>query len=259
MLRKMLAQSSGCIRVAAREAHFFESGRRAYNLGLQWYIDRMPPTSRDEITLEKTPQYFTDDLAPRRIHDMNSSIKLILILCDPTERLISDYCEMKFNAERHNRSFPSNFKDAIFDKSGMLNVTYEPVRVGLYSEHLKRWYSIFPKSQILILHGENFIEQPWQELNKVMRFLNIKKRISKEIFMFDKQKGFYCFKQPGYQNCREKVKGRVHPKISKENYKLIQNIYGPANDEFTRLTGLNFSWGHKQQIFRNKDPNGHIC
>ena len=37
-------------------------------MGLQWYIDRMPPTSRDEITLEKTPQYFTDDFAPRRIH-----------------------------------------------------------------------------------------------------------------------------------------------------------------------------------------------
>ena len=60
------------------EPQFFS---RQFKMGLKWYIDQMPLTAEDELTIEKSPSYFTDELAPRRIHDITSGkIKLILIV-----------------------------------------------------------------------------------------------------------------------------------------------------------------------------------
>ncbi len=51
----------------------------------------MPKSKIDEVTIEKTPKYFVAPDAPRRIHAMNSSIKLILTVREPITRAISDY------------------------------------------------------------------------------------------------------------------------------------------------------------------------
>lgn len=51
----------------------------------------MPCSSKGQITMEKSSQYFTSRLAPERIHEMNSSIKLVLIVREPARRSISHY------------------------------------------------------------------------------------------------------------------------------------------------------------------------
>ncbi len=51
----------------------------------------MPKSRKDEISIEKSPRYFVAPDAPRRIHAMNSSIKLILTVREPITRAISDY------------------------------------------------------------------------------------------------------------------------------------------------------------------------
>lgn len=47
------------------------------------------------MTIEKTPAYFTNQYAPERVHRLNSSMKLILILRDPVIRTISDFTQVK--------------------------------------------------------------------------------------------------------------------------------------------------------------------
>uniref|UniRef100_A0A670YM97 Sulfotransferase n=1 Tax=Pseudonaja textilis TaxID=8673 RepID=A0A670YM97_PSETE len=73
--------------VAATEVHFFDWDEN-YVKGIDWYRSLMPFSYENQITIEKTPGYFTSPQAPERIHDMNSSIKLLLILRDPTERVL---------------------------------------------------------------------------------------------------------------------------------------------------------------------------
>ncbi len=51
----------------------------------------MPPSKADEFPLEKTPNYLTSPQAPKLIHAMNSSIKLILTIREPVIRSVSDY------------------------------------------------------------------------------------------------------------------------------------------------------------------------
>jgi [heparan sulfate]-glucosamine 3-sulfotransferase 5 len=47
----------------------------------------MPLARPHDIILEKSPSYFVTDAAPARVHAMNKSIQLLLIVRDPVEIL----------------------------------------------------------------------------------------------------------------------------------------------------------------------------
>ena len=53
----------------------------------------MPYSRPDQLTIEKTPAYFHTPSVPQRIHDMNSSVKLILLVRDPVKRAVSDFIQ----------------------------------------------------------------------------------------------------------------------------------------------------------------------
>lgn len=55
----------------------------------------MPYSLENQITVEKTPNYFVDWEVPERIYNFNSSIKLILIVRNPIDRAVSDYVQLK--------------------------------------------------------------------------------------------------------------------------------------------------------------------
>ena len=59
------------------EAHFFN--KNDYTRGINYYRRQMPVSSPEEITLEKTPNYFEVKEVPSRVKKMNATIKLILI------------------------------------------------------------------------------------------------------------------------------------------------------------------------------------
>ena len=76
------------VKIAHHEIHFFEG--QAYENGLEWYKAQMPKTAEDEIGIEKSPKYFVSPQAPKRIkNDLPEDIKLILIVRNPIDRLIS--------------------------------------------------------------------------------------------------------------------------------------------------------------------------
>lgn len=53
----------------------------------------MPPTLEGQITMEKTPSYWVTRTAPRRVYEMNPSVKLLAVVRDPVTRAISDYTQ----------------------------------------------------------------------------------------------------------------------------------------------------------------------
>ena len=48
-----------------------------------------------QLTLEKTPAYFVTDNSASRVHQMNSSIRLLVTFRDPVDRAISDYLQVE--------------------------------------------------------------------------------------------------------------------------------------------------------------------
>ena len=54
----------------------------------------MPPSSEEHLTIEKTPGYFVNKMAPTRILAMNNNTKLLLVVRNPVNRLISHYAQV---------------------------------------------------------------------------------------------------------------------------------------------------------------------
>ena len=80
-------------KIKPAEPHFFNKDQLYYR-GVRAYLKYMPISKPGQITFEKTPNYFVDHVVPgvpERIQKFNSSIRLLLIVRDPTKRIVSEY------------------------------------------------------------------------------------------------------------------------------------------------------------------------
>ena len=102
VLRQMLSHHP-LIKISNKEIFYFSNSDR-YKLGISWYINQMPLTKEGELTLEKSPQYFTSTVAPERLKRVSTDVKLMLILRNPLSRSISDYFFMQ-RKERQTTTF----------------------------------------------------------------------------------------------------------------------------------------------------------
>uniref|UniRef100_A0A1I7X5S8 Sulfotransfer_1 domain-containing protein n=1 Tax=Heterorhabditis bacteriophora TaxID=37862 RepID=A0A1I7X5S8_HETBA len=60
------------------------------------------------VVIEKTPGYFTSTFAAKRVHELNPTMKIILIVRDPVQRTISDFTQLdflRFNLLLKNKDF----------------------------------------------------------------------------------------------------------------------------------------------------------
>lgn len=154
----------------------------------------MPLSEATQITFEKTPDYFRDANAAKRIYDFNPKIKLLLILRDPVTRCISHFTHNRIKVKDSKPELAKKFEKRILDKYGMVRneTNDEIISPGKYIISYKQWLKFFPKEQILVLDGENFIIKPFEELQKIEIFLNLTPYIQEENFVFDNNKGFFC-------------------------------------------------------------------
>lgn len=89
-----------------QETHFFDDNA-SYAHGLDYYRSMMPNVSDvtpRQVVIEKTPRYFMKPYVPARIHEMNSSIKLLVVVREPVVRLVSEYVHFYVRKGR-NRTF----------------------------------------------------------------------------------------------------------------------------------------------------------
>ncbi|XP_078376110.1 heparan sulfate glucosamine 3-O-sulfotransferase 3B1-like [Oculina patagonica] len=233
------------IKACAAEVHFFDNNRN-YQLGLDWYREQMPKSLPGDITIEKTPAYFVTDKVPERLYQMSKTVKLIVIVRDPTERAISDYVQVSF--KKHG-ILPSFEKFITKDKAEkVLRTSTSTVQIGVYVEHLRKWLKFFPISQLHFVSGEELTSNPATELQAVEKFLNIEPFIKKEHFYINQTKRFPCFsqyvdsKKRKNSGCLSESKGRSHPSIRDDIRELLHDFYRPYNKEFYKEVGRDFHW-----------------
>ncbi|ELT90114.1 hypothetical protein CAPTEDRAFT_89077 [Capitella teleta] len=224
-----------------KEMHFFDDEVN-YNRGLEFYRKRMPYSYEDQVTLEKTPAYFVEEVVPGRVSAMNSSIKLILILRDPVERAISDY--MQIYTTRHERGKThETFENLAFDAmTGDVNKSYKAIRRSIYHRHMERWLEHFPLHQFHFVSAENLVQNPVEELRKVEDFLQIDHRLTQDHFYFNQTRGFYCMHLQHRQKCLAPSKGRAHIPIDQDVIYKLREFFRPHNQEMYELVGMNFGW-----------------
>ncbi|XP_059477373.1 heparan sulfate glucosamine 3-O-sulfotransferase 3B1 [Neocloeon triangulifer] len=227
------------IRAAGSEIHFFD---RFFNRGFEWYRLQMPPTYDGQVTMEKTPSYFVTKDVPKRVFQMNPSMKLLIVVRDPVERAISDYTQAS-SKKLDMRSFEN--LAFINGTSGLVDTSWGPVRIGVYIRHLERWLRHFPLNQFLFVSGEQLITNPAAEMARVQNFLGLRHHVTEKNFYLNTTKGFPCLLKaagsPG-PHCLGKTKGRNHPLIKMSVIQLLREFYRPFNARLYQVTGTNFGW-----------------
>jgi len=238
------------IRRAKAETHYYDDEAN-FKKGQAWYIDQMPLLLPGQIGMEKTPGYFHTNGVPERMWRANNKTKLVLIVRNPVDRLISDYNQFRSRNLEKGKSYPP-LEDLIFKEENVIDTSYPPLRRSDYAYHLIRWITVFPLEQIHVVDGDKFIKEPWTQIGELEKFLDIPPEITEDNFFFNKTKGFYCGQEkltlPHSQwectrkKCLNKSKGRPKAKVKEETYSILRKFYASRNDLFYSLVGQNFGW-----------------
>jgi hypothetical protein len=212
----------------------------------------MPFVKKNQITMEKSPYYLTSKPAASRIFKVNPKMKFIIMVREPVKRAVSQFTH---DLEKIKRKYFRKKKYSNVDKY-LSELIFHPnetvkrpahyiVAHGMYSLHFKEWLKYFPKEQFLIVNGENFIKNPYEEVKKAEKFLNLKPYIQKDHFIYDKKKGFFCMNKKQQKNkteCMGLDKGRKHPNISESILRKLNEFYKPYSKEFFKLINQNPFW-----------------
>ncbi|KAK6299138.1 hypothetical protein J4Q44_G00306480 [Coregonus suidteri] len=237
-LIEMLSLHSA-VAAAENEVHFFD-WESHFQKGIPWYLSQMPFALPYQLTVEKTPAYFTSSKVPERIHHMNPDIKLLLILRDPSERVLSDYTQVFYNRlQKHKRYQPI---ESLLVKDGEINLGYKALNRSLYHLHLQNWLRYFPLESIHVVDGDKLIRDPFPEMKRVERFLNLEPQINASNFYFNKTKGFYCLRDHGRERCLHDSKGRAHPHVAPAILHKLYRFFQEPNRKFFELVGRTFNW-----------------
>ncbi|XP_052806846.1 heparan sulfate glucosamine 3-O-sulfotransferase 1-like [Mya arenaria] len=223
-----------------------ENGNFKRPSDLDLYREIMPCSYSNQITMEKSPTYFLSKFAAERIKALDANIKLIFIVKEPVERILSHIA--MFNDLGKNDSNLS-VENTVFAKSAdRSNKTVDGdatvITISDYQLHIRSWLDHFRREQILFIDGDEMVRYPLGELKKVEQFLDIKPFFNRSMFKYNESKGKYCFVngKDSESECLRKGKGREHPKINAETRKLLQEYFAPKNEQFFRLVNRTFDW-----------------
>ncbi|KAJ3587190.1 hypothetical protein NHX12_010788 [Muraenolepis orangiensis] len=237
-LIEMLSLHSA-VAAAQNEVHFFD-WESHFQKGLPWYVRQMPYALPGQLTVEKTPAYFTAGKVPGRLHRVNPDAKLLLILRDPTERVLSDYTQVSYNRLlKHKRHRPI---EEVLVKDGEVNLDYKALNRSLYHVHMQNWLRYFPLGSVHVVDGDALIRDPFPEVQRVERFLRLPPQIDASNFYFNRTKGFYCLRDRGRERCLHDSKGRAHPRVAPDILHKLYRFFHEPNRKFFELVGRTFDW-----------------
>ncbi len=223
------------------EIHYFDKEEN-YVRRVQWYIDSMPRSYPQQITIEKTPAYFVGPQVPQRIHSVSPNVKLLLIVRNPIDRTVSDFAQLNNKRRKTESHKHTTFEKAVFN-GDHVNTLYNPISVSLYDVHFKSWLDYFPLSQILVVDGDSLITNPLTQLKRAEAFLGIESYFTESMFFFNETKGFYCWRKISKDaHCLGSGKGREHPEVSPEAVQALKQFFKPHNQQFYNQCGQPFNW-----------------
>lgn len=129
--------------------------------------------SEDQLTLEASPNYLYSEAAASEIRKHSPDCRLIFILRNPIDRAFSHYSHLK----RDQREPLPSFSKALAAEKQRIEQNYDfsfhYAAMGKYAEQLKRYYDIFPKTQIKTIDYERLSSEPEEVLTEIFRFLSL--------------------------------------------------------------------------------------
>lgn len=162
-----------------KEVHFFDNegffsdGQPNYAR----YHSYFPDVSDSTNTRvgEATPIYMYWHEAPRRIHEYNPGIKLIISLRNPITRAFSHW-NMVHSRQEDDASLWEALQLAQARRKAAFPLQPRQLAYidrGFYVAQLERIFRYFPRSQVLILRSADIRHDPQRILDQIFQFLDV--------------------------------------------------------------------------------------
>ena len=213
-----------------------------YGRGEEWYRNQMPPSMPGQLTMEKSPKYYETAEAPQRIHAMNESMKILLVVRDPVDRSVSHWLHACRNARKagNDETFCRTYEGSgVLKNKRDVDPNCEYIQRSSYAKFIENWTRLFPlRSQLHVVDGQKLVSDPVSELRKVETFLGLRHYFTQKNFVFNKKIGFYCLPR----RCIGKYKGVKHPTLDPLVEAKLRKYFKPLNQRFYRIVGHDFGW-----------------
>ena len=221
---------------------------RYYSKGLSSYLTHLPDPPPGGFTIEKSPDYITDPETPRRIVETakmigidSSSLKFIVVLRNPIDRAMSEYLEWNIQHKLHHQPLLQPFSRMVLTTTGEVNSAVMFLNSSCYAQHILNWLQVFSQDQMCYVDGDRFISNPYEEVHILEQCLGLRQFFTRNNFVYQQQRGFYCFHVGGKNLCMGKSKGRRHPSIPQGVLAKLKVFFHPWNDQLLELTGRKFT------------------
>ncbi|CAH1777452.1 unnamed protein product, partial [Owenia fusiformis] len=198
----------------------------------------------NKVYFERCTICYTSQVARERILAAypDGNVKLIIMVRDPIERLISAYVQNILN-----KGFKHNFtlEETVFFPNGSIRCDKHFITDSIYVLHFAKWIQMFPRENILLLDSGNFVKKPWEEMHKVEKFIGIDSFFTRSRYSPNPEKPqFHCIKFDDRDKvrCSGRSKGRPHPKVSNNTTERLKNLFKAYNEQFVTLSGQQFTW-----------------
>jgi hypothetical protein len=225
----LLCRHPQVMRSLYKEVNFFS---RNYERGVNWYRAHFPTQRRksnaNALTGEASPSYLWRPNVPQRVKSLVPHCRFIALLRNPVDNLSSSY---QYNV-RLGRVAVS-FEEAVHEARQQLEAalqsgagdqrTCEPARLhsDFYHISLDRWFSIFPRDQLLILeYGEAFGDMQ-AAMEKICSHLRIR---------------------PWAPDREERRNTGSYPPMNPATRADLQKFFAPHNEKLYSLLGKSFPW-----------------
>jgi hypothetical protein len=154
-----------------KETHFFN---RYWERGVDWYANFFSGVG--DVCGESTPDYSKYPEFPgvvERIHSILPEVKLIYLIRNPLQRMISHY------QQQIRKGFENLSLDEALRRNNFKN---EYVYASLYFFQIQQYFPYFLAKNILVLTSDSLWNRRKQSIKKVYSFLGVDPNFENEIF-----------------------------------------------------------------------------
>lgn len=154
-----------------KETNYFIEERN-YSKKVEWYKSQFKGDFR--IYGEASPNYTKAHLfdgVPERMHELIPAVKLLYILRDPVDRIISHY------THNYGTGVESSSIDTLLTDEQKFN---HYVMSSRYYWQIQKYLEYFPEKQILIISSDKLRTERGSTLQEIFQFLDVDNDLDKE-------------------------------------------------------------------------------
>jgi Sulfotransferase domain len=232
--------------IYSKEVHFFDI-KSCYEEGDEFYAERFQHCPLHGNIMDATPDTLPFAERVRGTYeaaggDQRHFVKIIVILRDPIARELSLYNHLAYLCRYTNSSQRNgwekqvarddgsilSFDEFIFERSIPALGNKRSTRFGMYAVHLRKWFELFDRKQILVLSYDELRYHPNRLLERVKSFLGLGFVLGNLTTSNDSEDPFKV-REPSPQ-AREALSTIFAP-LNSDLYELLESNSGPVMEQ----------------------------